>query len=85
MLIGILETGHAPSDLRDLAPDYPTLFRRLLAQVPQVCEPPAWLLLEIGAEQGPAVAALAREHLPGARVEVMRDYAGHDRVVQARW
>lgn len=69
----------------DGGPDGLDLFRRLLAQVPQVCEPPAWLLLEIGAEQGPAVAALAREHLPGARVEVMRDYAGHDRVVQARW
>lgn len=69
----------------DGGPDGLDLFRRLLDQLPQVCGPSAWLLLEIGAAQGPAVAGLVRERVPAAQVDVLPDYAGHDRVVRARW
>ena len=69
----------------DGGPDGLDLFRRLLDQLPLVCAPSAWLLLEIGAEQGPTVTGLVRDHLPAAQVDVLRDYAGHDRVVRAHW
>lgn len=55
------------------------LIRRLLAQLPTVLAGLA--LLEIGAGQGARVSALAETALPGARVRVLPDYAGHDRVV----
>ena len=40
------------------------------------------LLLEIGATQGQAVAALSRQAFPAAQVTVLPDYAGHDRIVR---
>lgn len=39
------------------------------------------LLIEIGAGQGEAVSALAARAFPGARVRLLPDYAGRDRVV----
>lgn len=55
--------------------------RRLLAQVPQVCQHGALILLEIGADQGVAVADLAQSLNPQS-VAVLPDYAGHDRIVK---
>jgi len=40
------------------------------------------LLGEIGAAQGAAVSELASRAFPEARVDVIPDYAGRDRVVQ---
>ncbi len=42
----------------------------------------ALILLEIGAGQGERTAAYARAVLPRARVDVLLDYAGHDRIVR---
>lgn len=39
------------------------------------------IFLEIGHDQGPAMQALVHEILPGAHVEVLKDYADRDRVV----
>lgn len=39
------------------------------------------LLLEIGASQGAAVSALARDSFPRARIDLRQDYAGLDRLV----
>lgn len=58
------------------------LIRRLLAQVPQVCLPQAWILLEIGADQGNAVRALAQAI--AQEITVLQDYAGLDRIVRIR-
>lgn len=58
------------------------LIRRLLTQVPVVCLPGAVVLLEIGATQGEAVCELVRTQLQPASVQVLQDYAGHDRVVE---
>lgn len=55
--------------------------RRLLAQAGEHLRPRGAILLEIGADQGPAVVALARRHFPTARAEIAKDYAGLDRVV----
>lgn len=59
------------------------LIRRLLTQIPAVCREGAFVLLEIGADQGEAVARLVREHL-GARCDILPDYAGMDRIVRFR-
>jgi release factor glutamine methyltransferase len=40
------------------------------------------ILIEIGATQGQAVTALARHAFPSAAVQVIPDYAAHDRIVQ---
>lgn len=73
---------HEPSLALDGGADGLHLIRRLVAQA--AARPwPALLGLEIGAAQGPAVAALVAEAGFGA-VEVRRDLAGHDRVVVGR-
>jgi release factor glutamine methyltransferase len=43
--------------------------------------PGARIYLEIGAGQSEAVYALAQQLLPAAHVDVLSDYAGHDRIV----
>jgi release factor glutamine methyltransferase len=42
-------------------------------------------MLEIGATQGPAVLALARQAFPLAAVNLQRDYAGLTRVVEIQF
>lgn len=63
-------------------PDGLDLVRRLLEQAAALCAPDALLLLEIGAGQGEAALAAARERLPLREAAVLRDYAGHDRIVR---
>lgn len=58
------------------------LVRRLLDQAPAVCNPVACLLLEIGADQGLAALQLAQKTFPGATAQVLKDYAGLDRIVR---
>lgn len=59
------------------------LIRRLLRQIPFVCREGAYVLLEIGADQGDAVARLVEQRL-GSRCDVLPDYAGLDRIVRFR-
>ncbi len=40
------------------------------------------ILIEIGARQGNAVRTLASQAFPRAKIKVLRDYAGHERIVQ---
>ncbi|MDQ7027949.1 MAG: peptide chain release factor N(5)-glutamine methyltransferase [Anaerolineae bacterium] len=58
------------------------LVRDLLRQVPQVCHAGALILLEIGAEQGQAVLDFANETLSPKNATIIKDYAGHDRIVR---
>jgi methylase of polypeptide subunit release factors len=55
--------------------------RRLLAQARGHLRPRGAILLEIGADQGPAVAQLVQQRFSMAKIDVIRDYAGLDRVV----
>ncbi len=71
MLIGILETGHAPSDLRALAPDYPTLFRRLLA--PFGFRFQTWPVVDMAFPPGPEAAG--GWLITGSRHGVYEDHA----------
>lgn len=83
--------AHLPPDVRDYepveralaaGPDGLNLIRRLLAQAPARLRRGGAVLLEIGAEQGAAVSALARRHFPDAEARVLHDLAGLDRVVE---
>ncbi|MCS6843627.1 MAG: peptide chain release factor N(5)-glutamine methyltransferase [Caldilineales bacterium] len=65
-------------------PDGLSLIRDLLAQAPRYLLPGGSLFLEIGSGQGAAVARLASAAFPSAYVEVLTDYAYHDRVVAVR-
>ncbi|MCB0255973.1 MAG: peptide chain release factor N(5)-glutamine methyltransferase [Anaerolineae bacterium] len=60
------------------------VIRRLVSQAPARLRPGGMLLMEIGASQGAAVASLAREQFPNAFVEVVTDYAYHDRIVRVQ-
>ncbi|MBC7813270.1 MAG: peptide chain release factor N(5)-glutamine methyltransferase [Burkholderiales bacterium] len=57
------------------------LVRRLLVQAPQVLNSGALVLLEIGADQGEAARELAQAVF--SEVEVLKDYAGFDRIIRA--
>lgn len=56
------------------------LIRRLLAGLPRATVPGALALLEMGADQAPALAALVRAVLPGWVLTWHEDLAGHQRV-----
>lgn len=73
---------YEPHAALDGGPDGLDVVRRLLASVPRLLAVDGLLLVEIGAEQGAAVTALARESWPGADVAVLRDYAGHERLLR---
>lgn len=73
---------HEPRLALDGGPDGLMLIRRLLAQAPRRVAARFCLLLEIGADQGAAVSGLCQAAFPDARVRVLKDYAGHDRVAE---
>jgi release factor glutamine methyltransferase len=72
---------HEPRAALDGGPDGLTTIRRLLTMAGAYLRPGGALLLEIGASQGGAVTAMARQHLPRARLQVHQDLAGLDRLV----
>lgn len=65
-------------------PDGLEYVHRLLAQAGPYLQPQGAILLEIGADQGPAVTAWAGRCFPGAILEVSRDYADLDRMLVVR-
>lgn len=75
---------HEPHLALDGGTDGLICYQRLLHDAGRFLAPAATMVLEIGAEQGPAVAALARKALPAAQVSVHTDLAGWDRAVQVR-
>lgn len=72
---------YEPGEALNGGPDGLDHIRRLLARAGGHLKPGGVVLLEIGATQGPAVAALARCYFPAARIEIVQDYAGLDRVM----
>ena len=64
-------------------PDGLDVLSALVAQAPRVLAPDGWLVLEVGAGQADAVVASARRTERYGLVEIVRDYAGIDRVVAA--
>ena len=72
---------YEPRTALDGGPDGLALIRRLLATAAAHLNARGAILLEIGASQGGAVTALAREFFPLADVQVFPDYAGLDRLL----
>ena len=72
---------HEPRVALDGGPDGLALIDPFLARAPAYLRPAGAVLLEIGAGQGEAVAALARRSFLTAAVEVKPDWAGHSRLV----
>ena len=58
------------------------LIRRLLAQSHRVLKKPALILLEIEATTGNLALQLARKSYPGAETRLLKDLAGHDRLIR---
>jgi release factor glutamine methyltransferase len=73
--------AHEPHVALDGGRDGLALVRRLLEQAPARLRPGGALFLEIGAGQAAAACALAHVAFAGARVETVRDLAGHERVI----
>jgi release factor glutamine methyltransferase len=71
-----------PLDALFAGPDGLDAIRILVAEAGRWLRPGGWLVLEIGAGQGPSAAALARD-AGLADVEVRADLAGRDRVLTA--
>jgi release factor glutamine methyltransferase len=72
---------HEPRSALDGGPDGLAFIRRLLSTAGPYLRPNGAILLEIGASQGAAATALARDSFPQATVTLHRDYAGLDRLV----
>ena len=72
---------HEPRAALDGGPDGLDLIGRLLETADPHLRPSGAMLLEIGAGQGAAATALARASIPQARVQLIQDYAGLDRLV----
>jgi len=75
--------GREPRLALDGGADGLDLYRRLVPRARAVLTPGGFLAVEIGEEQGGSVSALFREAGFGG-VEVLRDLAGHERVVRGR-
>lgn len=75
--------NYEPLPALDGGPDGLTAIRELLGQARDALQSGGWLLLEIGATQGPPVLDLARRSgfYPAM---ICSDYAGKDRVLKAR-
>lgn len=75
---------YEPRAALDGGPDGLSLIRRLLATAGPHLSPGGALVVEIGASQGDAVTALARQDFPRSDVRLHQDYAGLDRLVLVR-
>jgi len=60
------------------------LIRPLIRQAHQYVKGGGWVLLEVGDQQGPQVAALVEETGAYNRIETIKDFSGMERVVRAR-
>ncbi len=72
---------YEPRSALDGGSDGLDLVERLLATAGPCLRPGGAILLEIGADQGVAATNLARERLSEARVQLVQDYAGLDRLL----
>jgi release factor glutamine methyltransferase len=81
-LRGLNVYGREPTLALDGGPDGLDLVRTLLMQIPRRLAPGGLALIEIEASQGIDAVRLANAALPHARIELLPDLAGRDRVLQ---
>lgn len=75
---------HEPILALDGGEDGLDFYRRILASAPDYLRPNGLLYLEIGHDQGGVVSSLAEESGKFEDITIVRDLAGHDRVVKCR-
>jgi release factor glutamine methyltransferase len=75
---------HEPLLALDGGDDGLKFYRRILAEAPDYLKPQGMLFLEIGHDQGEAVCSLAADMERFEEIEMIKDLAGHDRVVTCR-
>jgi release factor glutamine methyltransferase len=68
----------------DGGPDGLALIRRILTEVPHWLIPGGLLLMEIEASEGPGVLSLASDVFPKTRIQLHKDLAGHDRLLEVQ-
>jgi release factor glutamine methyltransferase len=83
-LAGLAVARHEPALALDGGPGGLRLVRALLAAAPPFVNPGGLILLEIGATQGEAAAALARTAFPDAEIEVHSDLSDLPRLLVIR-
>ncbi|MFC4736502.1 peptide chain release factor N(5)-glutamine methyltransferase [Bacillus daqingensis] len=76
-------TEHEPEGALFAGEDGLVIYRRLAAALPGMLNEDGLAAFEIGDGQGEAVAALLKEALPDAEVNVRRDINGRERIVSA--
>jgi release factor glutamine methyltransferase len=76
--------NHEPRVALAAGADGLLVLRALVAEAPRVLAAGGWLVVEMGAGQAAAVRRLVEETGRYARVEVVRDHAGIERVLAAR-
>ncbi len=79
---GLAVARHEPRLALDGGPDGLQLIRRLLAQLTARLSPGGLALFEIEYRQGQSAAALAQTTLPAARVQILPDLSGLDRILE---
>lgn len=75
---------HEPLLALDGGEDGLKFYRRILAEVPDYLKPQGLLFLEIGHDQGEAVCSLAADMERFEAIDIIKDLAGHDRVVTCK-
>ncbi|MBO5031685.1 MAG: peptide chain release factor N(5)-glutamine methyltransferase [Lachnospiraceae bacterium] len=74
---------HEPVLALDGREDGLHFYRQIIAEAPAYMRKGAYLLFEIGCEQGEAVKTLMQD-AGFLQIEIFKDYAGHDRVIAGR-
>ncbi len=77
-------TEHEPLLALDGGEDGLDFYRRILKDAPEYLKTEGMLFLEIGNDQGEAVCDMARSTERFEAITVVRDLAGHDRVVKCK-
>jgi len=81
-LRGLPIFGREPTLALDGGADGLNIYRRIFQLAPRWLAPQGVMLLEIESTLGEAVTQLARESFPAAEVQLLRDLAGRDRLIQ---
>ncbi len=76
--------GFEPRMALDGGPDGLNLYRKLLAVAGMLMRPGALLLMEAAPPTIQALQALTEAAIPGAQIEVRRDYAGQERYIYVK-
>lgn len=76
--------GREPTLALDGGSDGLALIRRMLLESRNRLTPGGLVIMEFEASEGPLVHSLASEVFPNARIQILKDLAGHDRLLEVQ-